>query len=254
VLQETTMKASAVNGYARAWIAVALAAALAGCIKIEDKNAPKGGDEASWVDHLNFGTGSISFDDGAVVLKRGSSTARIAADGDLIVDGAAVTIDDAQRRDLVAYRDAAHQLRTNALATGQAGVQLAKNVVSEVISGVASGDTSKIERNAELEAGKVKRAAARLCTDLGVMRAAQDRLAGTLTPFQPFATIDQAALDDCRRDTSPDAALAGATSAAPGTAAAPAGDADRAGTPPTPAGASPDAGTSGSADSPAATR
>jgi hypothetical protein len=214
------MKAGSVNGYARAWIAVAMTAALAGCIKIEDKDASKDGGGTSWVDHMDLGSGSLSFDGGVVVLKRGGSTARIAANGDLTVDGKAVAIDDAQRRDLVAYRDAARQLRKNALATGQAGVQLAKNVVSEVISGVASGDTSKIERNAELEAEKVKSAAARLCTDLGVMRAAQDRLAGTLTPFQPFATIDQAALDDCRHETAPNAALAGAGSAAPGTAGA----------------------------------
>jgi hypothetical protein len=214
------MNASAVNGYARVWIAFALAVALAGCIKIEDKDASKDGGGTSWVDQMNLGSGSLSFDGGVVVLKRGGSTARIAANGDLTIDGTAVAIDDAQRRDLVAYRDAAHQLRTNALATGQAGVQLAKNVVSEVISGVASGDTSKIERNAELEAEKVKSAAARLCTDLGVMRAAQDRLAGTLTPFRPFATIDQPALDDCRHETAPNAGLADAASPAPGTAGA----------------------------------
>jgi hypothetical protein len=215
------MKASAMNGYTRAWVAVAMAAALAGCIKIEDKNAAKGGEGTSWVDRMDLGSGNVSFDGDAVVLERGGSTARIAADGALTIDGAAVTVNDAQRRDLVAYREAARQLRTNALATGQAGVQLAKNVVAEVISGVASGDTSKIERNAEREAEKVKHAAARLCSDLDAMRAAQDRLAGTLPPFQPFATIDQAALDDCRRETAPNAALVDAAPAAP---AAPAAD------------------------------
>jgi hypothetical protein len=214
------MKASAMNGHARAWVAVAAAAALAGCIKVEDKDAAKSGQDASWAEHLDLGSGGLSFDGDAVVLERGGSTARIAADGSLTVDGAAVTVNDAQRRDLVAYREAARQLRTNALATGQAGVQLAKNVVAEVISGVASGDTSKIERNAEREAEKVKHAAARLCGDLDAMRAAQDRLAGTLTPFRPFATIDQAALDDCRRETAPNAALAGTEPAPPAPPAA----------------------------------
>jgi hypothetical protein len=230
---ETTMNVSAMNAHARAWVAVAAVAALAGCIKIEDRNAAKG-EDASWAEHLDLGSGGLSFDGDAVVLERGGSTARIAADGTLTIDGVSVPVDDAQRRELVAYREAARQLRTNALATGQAGVQLAKNVVADVISGVASGDTSRIERNAEREADNVRRAAARLCSDLDAMRAAQDRLAGTLAPFQPFATIDQAALDDCRRETAPDAALAGPASAVPATAAA-AGSA----APPAPAPAAP---------------
>jgi hypothetical protein len=217
------MKASTRNTYARAWVALALAAALAGCIKIEDKDAPKGGDESSWVDDLNLGSGNLSFDGDAVVLKRAGSKARIAPNGDLTIDGKAVTIDDAQRKDLVAYHGAARQLRTNALATGQAGVKLAKDVVTDVLTGIAKGDTSGIERRAELKAQDVKRAAGRICGDLGAMRAAQDRLAGTLDAFKPFATIDQAALDDCQLETGPDPALATATPDAPaaGAAAAP---------------------------------
>lgn len=239
------MNASTRITYAPAWVALALVAALAGCIKIEDKNAPKDGNESSWVDDLNLGSGNLSFDGDAVVLKRGDSKARISANGDLTIDGKAVTIDDAQRKDLVAYHGAARQLRTNALATGQAGVKLAKDVVSDVLTGIAKGDTSGIERSAELKAQNVKRAAARICGDLGAMRAAQDRLAGTLEAFEPFATIDQAALDDCRLETGPDPALATATDAP---AAAPADAA------PAAPGAQSAPETAAAPESPAATR
>ncbi len=217
------MNVAARNGYVRACVALALGGALvatlAGCIKIEDRNAAKSGEDASWVDDLNVGSGNLAFDGDAVVLERRGSKARIGANGDLTIDGRAVAIDDAQRRELVAYHGAARQLRTNAVATGREGVKLAKDVVGDVLAGIAKGDTSGIERTAELRAENVKRAAARLCDDLGAMRAAQDRLASTLDAFRPFATIDQSALDDCRRETAPDAALAGGANAATGAAA-----------------------------------
>jgi hypothetical protein len=217
------MNAAARNLYAPVWLAVALLAALAGCIKIEDKDAPKGGDGkggdgASWVDDLNLGSGNLAFDGDAVVLKRGSTTARIAANGDLTIDGKDVPVDAEQRAELVAYHGAARQLRSNALATGRAGAQLAKDVVADVLSGIAQGDTSEIKRNAELKAQNVKRAAGRICDDLGTMRAAQDRLAGSLDAFKPFATIDAATLDDCRVETAPDPALATASPDAPNSA------------------------------------
>lgn len=246
------MIASTRNGYARAWVAVALVAALAGCIKIEDRNAPKQAEDASWVDDLNFGSGNLSFDGDAIVLERGGSKARIAANGDLTIDGKAVAIDEAQRKELVAYHGAARQLRTNAIATGRAGVDLAKNVVGDVLSGLAKGDTSGVERNAEAQAENVKRAAARLCDDLGAMRAAQDRLAGTLDAFKPFATIDQAELDDCRVDTAPDPALATATPDAPAGPVPAAGAAAPAGAVAPAASAAPE--TSTPTESPAPTR
>jgi hypothetical protein len=214
------MSAAENVGRARAWVAVPLVAALAvmlaGCIKIEDKDAPRGGD-AGWLGDLEVGSGLLAFDGDAVVLERGGAKARIAANGDLTIDGTAVAVDATQRQNLVAYHDAARQLRKNAIATGREGAELAKDVVADVVSGLASGNTSEIEQNARRRAEDVKRAAARICEDLAAMQAAQERLAGTLEAFKPFATIDRAALDDCRSDTAPDAALAatGAGSATP---------------------------------------
>lgn len=218
------MNAVATGRFLRLGVALAAVAALAACIKIEDKNAPKAAD--AWTQHLKFDAGALSFDGDAVVIASGGRTARIAPNGDLAIDGRAVAVGGEQRKQLVEYHAAAHRLRTHAGDTGRAGVQLAKDVVTDVLADIGAGKPGvEIEKNLEQKVGGVKRAAARLCDDLVAIRAAQEGIAAAVPDFAPFATIDQADVDDCRKDTAPpaDAVVAGTpaspSSAAPGAAA-----------------------------------
>jgi hypothetical protein len=185
--------------------ACAVAVTLAGCIKIENKDAASSAStNDDWSSHLQFGGSGISFDGDAVVISGTSGKARIAPDGGLTIDGRAVTVDATQRAALAEYHAGAMQLRTHAKQVAGEGVDLGKAIVADVLGGIAKGDTSQIEKNAEAKADGLRRSAARLCTDLTRMRGAQDRVTATLAEFRPYATLDQSDLDDCLKDVPPE--------------------------------------------------
>jgi hypothetical protein len=211
------MSATFTVGFLRAALVVATAAALAGCIKIESRDEKSAAADAAgatappapstddgWTKHIEFHGAGLSYDGDTVVISQDGAKARIAANGDLAVDGRPVTVDAAQRQALTEYHAAALQLRENAKGLAGEGVDLGKAVVAEVLHGIAKGDVSQVEKTAETKADALRRSAGRLCTDLATMRGVQERLTATLAEFRPFATIDQKDLDDCTKDTGPE--------------------------------------------------
>lgn len=197
---------------------------------------------------MAFSGSSLTYDGDTVVVGKEGPRARIAANGDLTIDGKAVTLDDAQRAQLAAYHATAMQFRDHAKDVGMAGAKLGTSVVVDVIHGIAKGDTSKIEENAKAKAEGVKLAALKLCEDLGSLRSTQQQLVATLPQFGPYAFVDQADVDDCLKDTKKDGPeLASAPTPAPTPAEATANAAAEV------AAAAAANSTSGNADAPAAT-
>jgi hypothetical protein len=160
--------------------------------------------DGGWSSHFSVSDGGISFDGDTVVLGKSAPKARISANGDLSIGDAPVTVDAAQRADLVAYHGTALQFRAHAVEVGKAGAQLGKDAVVDVFKGIASGDTSKIEENVKAKAEGVKAAAGRLCQDVRTLKDTQDRLAAGIPQFAPYATLVQGDVDDCLKDTAPD--------------------------------------------------
>lgn len=172
---------------------------------------------------------SISADGVRIERKGGGPEALVTPDGALRIEGKDIAVTPEQRALLVTYYESARALRTHAIETGLAGVDVAKTAVGEVFSGLLKGDTSEIGAKVEASAEGVKAAAFRLCGDLETIGGIEASLGG-LEAFAPYRFVDRAKIDDCRSETAtaaaaptaPEAAAAPAAPAAPPAPAAPA--------------------------------
>lgn len=171
----------------RAAVLVALAAALAACSG--DDGAGKS-PSLSISSKADISIGDLRFEDGAVVITpKSGPEGRVRADGHFFAGSDEVALEDAQRPLLFAYYSAARSFVEHAKATGVAGAAVGATAASEVVKGLASGDTSKIGANIEQSADAVKQEAARLCRSARKLRAAQDALAAALDAFKPYAVV-----------------------------------------------------------------
>jgi hypothetical protein len=179
---------------------------------------PPADDGAWWTEHVNVRGGTLRYEGDVLRLERDGRIARLTPAGDLAIDGAPVAVDAAQRALLVEHYGAVRSLRTNAVATGREGVALGKQVVGDVIAGLAKGDTSGIEANAKAGAERVKLAAARICDDLAAIDSVEGRVTAAVPAFAPFAFVETGDVEDCRKDLrQPGSATAAAPGAATGT-------------------------------------
>lgn len=126
--------------------------------------------------------------------------AEITPEGDLLVDGKAVAIDDAQRQLLLDYRGQVIAVAEAGIAIGGKGVDLAGAALQQAMGAIFSGNTDEFEKRIEAEADKIKAEAMTLCRELPPMLATQQRLAASLPEFAPYATMTQEDIDDCLDD------------------------------------------------------
>ncbi|MEO8777259.1 MAG: DUF2884 family protein [Rhodanobacter sp.] len=151
--------------------------------------------------HYDSITSYLSVHDSSVAVHaRGHSDADINASGDLSIGGANVAVNDAQRALLKHYYSSAQAMRDHGIDTGKAGVAVANKAVSSVASGLASGDTSKIDGEVNAMAAKVEAKAAMVCADLADLRSTQETLAVQLPAFQPYALIKASEVKECGRN------------------------------------------------------
>jgi hypothetical protein len=152
--------------------------------------------------------------DGVRISRSGGPDALVTADGAFEVDGQDVALTPEQKALFAKYYESAYAMRSHAIDTGLAGVDVAKTAVGEVLGGLMKGDTSQIEKNVQKSAEGVKAAAFELCGDLEQIAAVESQLA-SLEAFAPYRFVDQAKIDDCRRETAPAAVTAPAAPTAP---------------------------------------
>jgi hypothetical protein len=151
-------------------------------------------------DHYDTVTNYLSIHEGSIAVhSSGRADADITAAGDLSIAGNNVAVNDTQRDLFKHYYTTALAIRDHGIATGEAGAAVAGKALSSVASGLASGDTSKIDSEVNASADKVEAKAALICTDLADLRSTQETLAGQLPAFQPYAQIKANEADDCRR-------------------------------------------------------
>ena len=132
--------------------------------------------------------------------------AELTPQGDLLIEGRAVAIDDAQRALLLQYREQVLAIADAGIAIGGKGAGLAEAAIKQAVGAIFSGDTGDIERRVEAEAKKLEAEARQLCTGLPPMLETQQQLAASLPEFAPYANLTQADIDDCFEDTGDDGA------------------------------------------------
>ena len=151
--------------------------------------------------HGNYDTitSYLSIHDGRVAVHApGRADADISATGDLSIDGTRVTVTPAQRDLLKHYYSTALALRDHGIAAGNAGIATAGKAIGSVASGLASGDTDKIDRDVTASVAKVDAKANLVCDDLAELQSTQTTLAVQVAAFQPYALIKSHEAEDCR--------------------------------------------------------
>lgn len=157
-------------------------------------------------------TNNLSLNGGVHVSKDGKSVwsgddaqnlpkAEITPQGDLLIEGKPVAIDNGQRTMLLAYRKEVIGVAEAGMAIGTQGADLAGKAMAEGLSSIFSGgDKKDFESRMEAEGKKIEAQAKLLCNRLPAMKASQDKLAASLPEFKPYARMEQDDIDDCMDD------------------------------------------------------
>lgn len=140
-------------------------------------------------------TENIGLSTGATMPK-----GEITPQGDLLIGGEPVKIDEKQRALLLEHRKRIVAIAEAGMLIGIEGADLAGKAITEALGSVFSGDSEKIEKKIEAEAKGIENSAARLCELLPAMLASQEALKQALPAFEPYATMTQAEIDECRKD------------------------------------------------------
>jgi hypothetical protein len=150
------------------------------------------------LDSLHFGD-----DDG-----RGSANRKdrpkgeITPAGDLLIDGQAVAVDAAQRRQLLDYRTQVIEVAKIGLDAGEHAAMLAMDVTDvSLFRLIVGGLTGSLERRIEASVKRdIEPAVLRICRQLPQLRDSQQALAASVPEFRPYATLGQDDVDDCEHD------------------------------------------------------
>lgn len=140
--------------------------------------------------------GGISIN-GSRIGEGNQPKAEITPQGDFLIEGKAVNVNDEQRALLLDYRQKVHAVAEMGMTMGVKGADLAGTAIKEAIGGIFNGDGQQVEQRIEAEARKLELDAKQLCMTLSPMLATQTKLAASLPEFQPYATLTQADIDDC---------------------------------------------------------
>lgn len=128
--------------------------------------------------------------------------AEITPDGDFLVEGRTVTIDAAQRRDLLAYRGQVLDVARAGIDIGEQTAQAALEAVDRgLFSLMFSALTGSLERRIEKTVMEnLGPAVEMICASLPALYDTQQRLAISLAEFRPYATLEPDSAKDCRRE------------------------------------------------------
>lgn len=129
-----------------------------------------------------------------------ASRAQITPQGDLLIDGQAVKIDDKQRALLLAHRGHIIAIAEAGIAIGVQGADLGMKAASEAVKGLFSGKSEDFEQRMEAEGKRMEAEAMKLCDRMPALLASQQALAASIPEFKPYATMDQSDVDDCRSE------------------------------------------------------
>lgn len=138
-------------------------------------------------------TGNLSLGGGADGLPK----AELSPQGDLIIGGQALPLDEMQKQRVLAFREQLVEVAVGGADIGIQGASLATKALGDAAAAIASGETADLEAKIESEAGAIREAAQALCNRLPELRAARDALVAAVPEFAPYAALDKNDLDNC---------------------------------------------------------
>jgi hypothetical protein len=121
--------------------------------------------------------------------------AEITPAGDLLIEGKAVATTPEQKALVLVYRGELLGVVGDGMAIGMEGARVGIDAAASALKGVLAGqDGDEIGEQAK---AKIQPMVAQLCTRLPGLLSAQQALSAALPEFAPYATMDQADVDDC---------------------------------------------------------
>ena len=149
--------------------------------------------------------GSLHFgrdDERATAKRKSQPRGEITPKGDLLIDGKAVGVDAAQRRQLLDYRTQVIDLAKTGLDAGEHAAMLAIDATDvSLFRLIVGGLTGSLERRIETSVKQnIEPAVLQICRRLPQLRDSQQALAASVPEFRPYATLEQDDVDDCEHD------------------------------------------------------
>ena len=123
--------------------------------------------------------------------------AELTPDGQLIVAGTSIAMDDASRALAREYRAGLLAVAEAGMDLGVQGADLGMRAAADAIGSLFRGDTDQMEKRVEAEAEKLKVGAMQLCNRLPALLAAQQALATAVPEFAPYARVETSDIEDC---------------------------------------------------------
>ncbi len=125
--------------------------------------------------------------------------AEITPRGDFLIDGEALAIDAAQRRELLAYRGRVIDIAMAGIDIGERSANAALDVVDQGLFGLMfSAMTGRLERRMDKAVRQAVEPGVRgICRRLPALLEAQQRLGEAVPEFRPYATMEARDLDRC---------------------------------------------------------
>lgn len=139
--------------------------------------------------------------EGNISVTSDGAKVEIAPNGDLLINGTVVPLNDSQRAITQQYRQQMIGIAEAGIEIGVQGANLGASAAGEALKGIFSGNTDKIEERVNAEAAKIEASAQKLCDRLPALLATQQQLAAAVPAFQPYAKMDQSDVDECNKDT-----------------------------------------------------
>lgn len=145
----------------------------------------------------------LSTDDNA------SPQAEITPRGEFLVAGKRVDVTPQQHKEVLAYRAQYIDIAQEGIAIGHQGVDVGRHaVVPMVFAALFGASEETIDTRMDKRLAGVREATVKLCERMPALMAAQQQLAADLPAFEPYATLTQKKIDDCRDDALHDISVA----------------------------------------------
>jgi hypothetical protein len=136
----------------------------------------------------------------SIRLKDGRE-AKIAANGDLTIDGKPVSLSTEQRELSKQYFQTTKTIALQGIEIGKESAKLATKAIGSAIGGIISGQDEKaIEKAVEAETGSIKAVAMKLCDSADALKGIQDKLSTSLPEFNVEPMKVERNADGCNVD------------------------------------------------------
>jgi hypothetical protein len=141
--------------------------------------------------------------------RRNRPKGEITPAGDLLIDGKAVAVDAAQRRQLLDYRTQVIRIAKTGIDAGEHAAMVAIDLTNvSLFHLIVGGLTGSLERRVEASVKRdIEPAVLQICRQLPQLRDSQQALAASVPEFRPYATLDDEDLEDCENDIRNDLAI-----------------------------------------------